>query len=127
MRHPVDDPDVLLVHVTHFNDLMWDAGSTPTTVIEHGVVVPPEVRYSGEIERGVVVVNDLASRGRRLGSDVFESARERLPLDLVGMRSEMQSGIGEIAPTELPRSTRTTASSSIRSAGRASDSRSVRR
>ena len=29
-RHPVDDPRVLLVHVTHFNDLMWDSGRTPT-------------------------------------------------------------------------------------------------
>src|SRR5579862_5507987 len=36
-RHPVDDPSMLLVHVTHFNDLMWDSGRTPTRVIEHGV------------------------------------------------------------------------------------------
>jgi hypothetical protein len=26
MRHPVDDPAVLLVHVTPYNDLMWDSG-----------------------------------------------------------------------------------------------------
>src|SRR4051794_17287124 len=25
-RHPVDDPDTFLVHVTPFNDLMWDSG-----------------------------------------------------------------------------------------------------
>ncbi len=25
-RHPVDDPNVLLVHVTHYNRLMWDNG-----------------------------------------------------------------------------------------------------
>src|SRR3712207_8760394 len=25
-QHHVDDPDVVLVHVTHFNDLMWDSG-----------------------------------------------------------------------------------------------------
>lgn len=36
-RHPVDDPDLLLVHVTHFNALMWGAGRTPTRVIEQGV------------------------------------------------------------------------------------------
>src|SRR5436305_4103848 len=36
-RHPVDDPTTLLVHVTHFNRLMWDHGRTPTMVIEHRV------------------------------------------------------------------------------------------
>ncbi|HZW02982.1 MAG TPA: hypothetical protein VFF68_03575, partial [Anaerolineaceae bacterium] len=47
-KHPVDDPNVLLVHVTHFNNLMWDNNRTPSTVIEHGVVVPEGVQYSGE-------------------------------------------------------------------------------
>ena len=33
MRHPAADrDDLLLVHVTHFNSLFWDAGSTPTRV-----------------------------------------------------------------------------------------------
>ncbi len=45
-RHPVDDPDVLLVHVTHFNDLMWDSGRTPTRVIEHGVILPAVRAYT---------------------------------------------------------------------------------
>ncbi len=31
--HPVQDPNVLLVHVTPFNALMWDSGVTPTRVI----------------------------------------------------------------------------------------------
>ena len=40
-RHPMADrDDLLLVHVTHFNDLMWDSGTTPTTVVEHGIVDP---------------------------------------------------------------------------------------
>ncbi len=99
--HPVDDPAVLLVHVTHFNDLMWDSGRTPTRVIEHGVVVPPGVGYTGELERGVVVVNGLRRRGRRLGADVFERARRQLPLDLVGMLSEEAGGLGEVPPPEL--------------------------
>ncbi|MGV3654629.1 MAG: glycosyltransferase family 1 protein, partial [Noviherbaspirillum sp.] len=67
MPHPVDDPDILLVHVTHFNALMWHSQRTPTRVIEHGVVVPAGVQYSGELPRGLVVVNHLARRGRRLG------------------------------------------------------------
>lgn len=102
-RHPVDDPDVLLVHVTHFNDLMWDSGRTPTRVIEHGVKVPDEVRYSGELERGLVVINQLATRGRRLGADIFEEARRELPLDLVGIDAQEQpGGLGEVPHDRLP-------------------------
>lgn len=101
-RHPVDDPEVLLVHVTHFNDLMWDSGATPTRVIEHGVSVPEGVRYSGELERGLVVANGLHARGRRLGSDVFRRVRNDVPLDLVGMQSERLGGLGEIRHHQLP-------------------------
>lgn len=101
-KHIVDDPNVLLVHVTHFNDLMWDSNRTPTTVIEHGVMIPKNVRYSGELGRGLVVVNGLRSRGRRLGLDVFERARQRLPIDLVGMQSEDLGGLGEVAHVDLP-------------------------
>ena len=101
-RHPVDDPDVLVVHVTHFNQLMWDSGRSPTRVIEHGVAVPPGARYTGELERGVVVVNHLARRGRRLGADVFERVRAEVPLDLVGMGAEEMGGVGEVPPPELP-------------------------
>jgi glycosyltransferase involved in cell wall biosynthesis len=93
---------VLLVHVTHFNDLMWDSGRTPTRVIEHGVIVPPDVRYGGELERGLVVVNGLASRGRRLGADVVQRVREEVPLDLVGMGSEKAGGLGEVPHDRLP-------------------------
>ena len=77
-RHWVDDPNVMLVHVTPFNALMWDSGRTPTRVIEHGVMVPEDVRYSGELNRGLVVVNHLKRRGRRLGSDIFASVRREV-------------------------------------------------
>jgi glycosyltransferase involved in cell wall biosynthesis len=100
-RHLVDDPNVLLVHVTHFNELMWDSGKTPTRVIEHGVLIPDGVHYTGELERGLVVVNGLASRGRRLGADVFTRIREHIPLDLVGMGSAELGGLGEIPHHEL--------------------------
>jgi glycosyltransferase involved in cell wall biosynthesis len=101
-RHTVDDPGVLLVHVTPFNELMWDSGRTPTTVIDHGVAIPESVRYTGELERGLVVVNNLAERGRRLGSDIFDRVRQRIPLDLVGMGSEKLGGLGEVPHHELP-------------------------
>lgn len=99
-RHVVDDPNILLVHVTAFNDLMWDNGNTPTCVIEHGVIVP-EVRYTGELERGLVVVNGLHSRGRRLGVDVFTQVRDRIGLDLIGMGSQKMGGLGEIQHDRL--------------------------
>jgi hypothetical protein len=100
-RHPVDDPDALVVHVTAFNALMWDCGATPTAVIEHGVVVPDGVTYRGGLARGLTVVNGLAARGRRLGADVFAAARRQVPLDLVGMQSEQLDGLGEVSPPDL--------------------------
>lgn len=99
--HPVDDPEVLIVHVTAFNQLMWDVGENPSTVIEHGVVVPPDVAYGGEIERGAVVVNDLDRRGRRVGLDVFERVRQDVPLDLIGMGAERLGGLGELPHAQL--------------------------
>jgi hypothetical protein len=100
-RHPVDDPDLLLVHCTPFNELMWDSGRTPTCVIEHGVLLP-EAAYDGSLERGIAVVNHLAKRGRRLGADIFERARQQVPLDLIGMDAQRSGGLGEIPNPELP-------------------------
>jgi glycosyltransferase involved in cell wall biosynthesis len=101
-RHPMDDPAGLLVHVTAFNRLMWDSGRTPTRVIDHGVTVPPGVSWTGELERGLVVVNDLGRRGRRLGYDVFQQVRQQVPLDLAGMGSRELGGLGEVSHVELP-------------------------
>ncbi len=101
-RHFVDDPEMLIVHVTHFNQLMWDNNRTPTRVIEHAVLVPPNIRYSGELEKGIVVINNINSRGRRLGLDVYKEVRKRVPLDIVGMGSQEVGGLGEIPPPELP-------------------------
>ncbi|WP_375507405.1 glycosyltransferase family 4 protein [uncultured Caballeronia sp.] len=100
-RHWVDDSNTLLVHVTHFNKLMWDCGATPTRVIEHGVIVPDGVRYTGEKERGIVVINHLRQRGRRLGNDVYADVIKHVPLDLVGMDAQSAGGLGEIGNLEL--------------------------
>ena len=100
-RHPVTDPNVLVVHCTAFNRLMWDNGASPTRVIDHGVIAP-EATYSGERERGIVVINNIARRGRRLGVDIFEKTRRQVPLDLVGMGAEEAGGLGEIRHAELP-------------------------
>lgn len=102
VRHPVDDPAVLLVHVTPFNDLMWNSGRTPTRVIEHGVTVPDGVRWRGDVERGLVITNHLARRGRRMGADLFARLRTTLPLDLVGMGATDLGGLGEVDHPQLP-------------------------
>jgi hypothetical protein len=101
-KHPVDDPNVLVVHVTHFNRLMWDCGRSPSRVIEHGVSIPNDVRWTGERTRGITVVNNLARRDRRVGPDVFEHARRSVPLDLVGMNAGDLAGIGEVPLHRLP-------------------------
>lgn len=102
MKHILYNSDKTLIHVTHFNELMWNSGTTRTHVIEHGVTIPSDVSYIGEKEKGVVVINNLSKRGRRLGLDIFEKVRKEIPLDLIGMGSEELGGLGEIRPTELP-------------------------
>src|SRR3954469_17144717 len=99
--HPVDDPSVLVVHVTPFNELMYDTRA-PTRVIEHGVVVPAGARWTGELDRGVVVVNNIARRGRRLGADIVPRVTGAgVPLDLVGMDAAAAGGLGEVQPDQL--------------------------
>ena len=100
-RHPVSGREVLLVHVTHFNRLMWDSGAAPTRVVEHGVIDPGYL-WTGELERGVVVVNNILKRGRRLGADVYEELSRQIPLDLVGMGAEEAGGLGEVLHHDLP-------------------------
>ncbi len=99
-KHIVDDPEVLLVHVTHFNKLMWNNNRTPVRVIDHGVT-DPGISYSGELNKGIVVINNIQKRGRRLGLDVFLELKKYIPLDLVGMGSE-EPGLGEIKHGQLP-------------------------
>lgn len=101
MLHLVDDPGTLLVHVTPFNELMWHSPGITTRVVEHGVP-PSGVTYQGNLDRGLVVVNHLARRGRRLGEDVFLKVRKLVPLDLVGMGAEEAGGIGEVQHAHLP-------------------------
>ena len=91
MRHPAADRDDLhVVHVTHFNDLFWDCGATPTSVIEHGIV-DPGLRYTGELARTAVVINEPRRRGRVTGTDLLERFGRATPIDLFGM------GAGEVA------------------------------
>jgi len=94
MRHPAADrADLVVCHVTDFNRLFWDCGTTPTAVIEHGIV-DPGPRYTGELGRVAAVINEPLRRGRVVGADLLASlaAGAGVPLDLFGMGTEPLGG-----------------------------------
>ncbi|MGQ5265288.1 glycosyltransferase, partial [Micromonospora sp. ZYX-F-536] len=84
-RHPMaDHTNLLIAHVTGFNQLFWDTGTTRTTVIDHGIVAPT-VSYTGELDRLAVVINEPIRRGRVTGTDLLPRFAEIAPLDVYGM------------------------------------------
>jgi hypothetical protein len=101
--HPIDDPNMLLVHVTHFNRLMWDNQRTPTMVIEHSVAIDPAARYTGDLASGIVCVNGMEKRPRIAGFDIFQQLRAQLPLTAVGMGTEAFAGLGDVPYRDLHR------------------------
>jgi hypothetical protein len=102
MRHPAADRrDLTLVHVTHFNALFWDAGVTPTRVIEHGIVDPGH-RYTGELPRVAAVVNEAGRRGRITGTDLLPRVARAAPVDLFGMGAGELSVPGLTGIDDLP-------------------------
>ncbi len=93
-RHPMADrDDLVLVHVTHFNELFWDAGSTRTTVIEHGIPAPA-ARYTGELPRLGVAANHPVRRGRVTGTDLLPRFAAVAPVDVFGMGVRGLAGDG---------------------------------
>lgn len=87
-RHPLADrSDIPIVHVTRFNELAWDNGIAPSTVIEHGII-DPGPRYTGELAAGAVVVNEPGRRGRTVGADLIPRLAEVAPVDVFGMRTK---------------------------------------
>jgi glycosyltransferase involved in cell wall biosynthesis len=100
-RHPLADQQAIpVIHVTHFNRLFWDCGSAPTDVVEHGVV-DPGPRYSGEMPRAAVVVNDPVRRGRAVGTDLLPLLAGSAPLDVFGMRVEGLDGALDVPADRL--------------------------
>ncbi len=92
-RHPLaDQAEIPIVHVTHFNALMWDSGRAPTEVIEHGVVDPGPL-WTGELERAAIVVNDPVRRGRLVGADLIPVFARVAPIDLFGMNTDQVEGV----------------------------------
>jgi glycosyltransferase involved in cell wall biosynthesis len=106
-EHPVNESHIVandehttLVHVTHFNRLMWDNNKAPAFVIEHGVT-DAGIQYSGDKEKGIVVVNNLPQRGRICGFDIFKEISTQVPMDLIGMGTQ-EHGLGEVLHPQLP-------------------------
>jgi glycosyltransferase involved in cell wall biosynthesis len=84
-RHPLADrDDIPIAHVTHFNRLFYDNGRAPTAVIEHGIIDPGE-RWTGELARAAVVVNEPVRRGRTTGGDLLPGLAAVAPVDVFGM------------------------------------------
>jgi glycosyltransferase involved in cell wall biosynthesis len=101
MRHPVADRDDLtLAHVTHFNDLFWDAGSTRTAVIEHGIV-DPGYRYTGELAEAAVAINEPRRRWRVTGTDLLPRLNGTVPLRLFGIGAGEMGGIENLPQERL--------------------------
>jgi hypothetical protein len=104
-RHPfADQSQIPVVHVTHFNRLMWDNGCAPTTVVEHGII-DPGLRYTGELAHAAASVNDPVRRGRAVGADVLLGLARDVPVDVFGIGAEglartAHSGAGALRAVE---------------------------
>jgi glycosyltransferase involved in cell wall biosynthesis len=100
-RHPLADrADVLIVHVTHFNALFWDTGSTRTTVIEHGVVDYGHF-FTGELPRAAAVINEPVRRWRVTGSDLLGGFAAVAPVDVFGMQVDGLAQALGVAPDRV--------------------------
>ncbi len=100
-RHIVRDSNVVMIHVTHFNKLMWYNTTPHVRVIEHGITAS-DAEYKGHIEKGIVVINNIEERGRIAGWDIFDEVRKHVPIDLIGMGTKESGGLGEVLHPDLP-------------------------
>jgi Glycosyl transferases group 1 len=98
-RHPLADrTDVPIVHVTRFNAAMWDNGSAPVLVIEHGIP-DPGYRWTGELESLAVCINEPVRRRRVAGVDLAARiAASAAPIEVYGLGL---TGLELLVPTGL--------------------------
>ena len=96
MRHPAADrDDLLLVHVTHFNALFWDAGTTRTRVDRARHRRPGRALQRRAAARGGRHQRG-AARARVTGTDLLEHFAEAAPLDVFGIDAD---AVGRRSPT----------------------------
>jgi glycosyl transferase family 1 len=102
-RHPLAErDDVPVVHVTHFNELMWDNGAAPTVVIEHGIVDPGS-HYTGELPRAAAAINEPVRRTRVAGTDLLARFEAVAPVDLFGIGADALGGFDDLPQDKLHR------------------------
>jgi glycosyltransferase involved in cell wall biosynthesis len=83
--HPLaGQSDIPIVHVTDFNQLMWDCGAAPTRVIDHGIA-DPGMRYTGEIAAAATMINEPLRRWRTVGADLLAPLGAQTPIDVWGI------------------------------------------
>lgn len=94
-RHPLADQSAIpIVHITRFNDLMWDSGAAATHVIEHGII-DPGPRWRGHLPRAAFVVNEPIRRARITGTDLLARMADCAPIDAYGIGTQpLTSGTG---------------------------------
>ncbi|MFG1930475.1 glycosyltransferase [Mycobacterium sp. NPDC048908] len=87
--------DIPLIHVTDFNELMWDNGMAPTRVINHGIPDPGHL-YTGEIAAAATMINEPRRRWRTVGADLLDELSRHVRIDVWGMASEAMSHGGRV-------------------------------
>lgn len=99
--HPLaGHPGIPIVHVTHFNRLFWDCGTSRTEVIEHGIV-DPGYRYTGENTTLGLAINEPVRRWRVTGTDLLPAFSEVAPLEVFGIGTDRLPGAVDIAADRL--------------------------
>jgi glycosyltransferase involved in cell wall biosynthesis len=75
-------------------------------VIEHGII-DPGYRYTGELPRAAVAINEARRRGRVTGTDLLARFGEAIPLDLFGIDAGALGGVDDppqsLLHAEMPR------------------------
>lgn len=100
--HPaVAEPNIPIVHVTHFNRLFWRNGANRTEVIEPGIV-DPGYRYRGGLPHGAFVANEPVRRERFVGTDLLPLFEKIAPVDVFGRQSDAIGG-AELTQADLHR------------------------
>jgi hypothetical protein len=97
--------DIPLIHVTDFNQMMWNNGVAPTRVINHGIADPGHL-YTGEIAAAATMINEPLRRGRTVGTDLLSDLSCRTPIDVWGIETEPLStaritGRGDVSAPRL--------------------------
>ncbi len=86
-KHFVEDVDVQLVHVNHYNALMWDNNQLKISVIENGVPIS-SISFSAKDAQGVVVLEEFPADERVTGADIFRQVKEALPIAVIQIGKE---------------------------------------